>query len=77
MKKLVKILLIVGGLNWGIIGLTGKNLVCGIFCKLGGCAMDGSFGLERIVYILVGIAALLAIKCCISKDSDGGCCGGN
>lgn len=47
------ILLIVGGLNWGLVGLANFDLVAAIFG-------EGS-GLSRIVYILVGVAALIAL----------------
>ncbi|MFH1430666.1 MAG: DUF378 domain-containing protein [Candidatus Uhrbacteria bacterium] len=57
---LVWILLFVGGLNWGLVGLFQWNLVDTIF---------GSIAwLERLIYILVGLAALYSIKhvgkCC-------------
>jgi uncharacterized protein len=43
------VLVIVGGLNWGLIGLFGFNLVSTIF---------GSMAwLEKTVYILVGLSA--------------------
>lgn len=42
-------LLLVGGLNWGLVGLFDFNLVSMIF---------GSTGLENIVYILVGASAV-------------------
>jgi uncharacterized membrane protein YuzA (DUF378 family) len=44
------ILLIVGGLNWGLVGVADFNLVAAIFG-------DGS-ALSRIVYVLVGLSAL-------------------
>ena len=44
------VLLIVGGLNWGLVGLFGFDLVAALFG-------DGS-AFSRIVYILVGLAAL-------------------
>lgn len=47
------ILVIVGGLNWGLIGLLDFNLVAAIFG-------EGS-ALSRIIYILVGLAALYTI----------------
>ncbi len=44
------ILLIIGGLNWGLVGFFGFNLVDTIF---------GSFAIgARIVYALVGLSAL-------------------
>jgi len=48
-------LVIIGGLNWGLIGLFDFNLVAAIFG-------EGS-ALSRIVYILVGISALLSLGC--------------
>jgi uncharacterized membrane protein YuzA (DUF378 family) len=47
------ILVIVGGLNWGLVGLLDFNLVTAIFG-------EGS-ALSRIIYILVGLAALYTI----------------
>jgi uncharacterized membrane protein YuzA (DUF378 family) len=43
------ILIIVGGLNWGLVGLFDVNLVTTLF---------GATALTRIVYILVGLSAL-------------------
>ncbi|MFW6076486.1 MAG: DUF378 domain-containing protein [Hyphomicrobiales bacterium] len=44
------ILVIVGGLNWGLVGLLDWNLVAAIFGP-------GSF-LSRTVYTLVGLSAI-------------------
>jgi hypothetical protein len=49
----VAILLIVGGLNWGLVGLFNYNLVTTL---LGAWPI-----VERAVYVLVGIAALLKL----------------
>jgi len=46
---LTLVLVIVGGLNWGLVGLFGFDLVAAIFGP-------GS-ALARIVYILVGLSA--------------------
>jgi len=46
-------LVFVGALNWGLIGLFGFNLVTMLF---------GSWmGVENLVYILVGLSAVLEI----------------
>jgi uncharacterized protein len=52
------VLAIIGGLNWGLVGLFNFNLVYAIF---------GSIAwLERLIYIVVGLAALyLAIVAAI------------
>jgi uncharacterized membrane protein YuzA (DUF378 family) len=53
MKKLdvaAAVLLVVGGLNWGLVGAAQFDLVATLFG-------DGS-ALSRIVYLLVGVSAL-------------------
>lgn len=47
--------MIIGALNWGLIGLFNFDLVATIF---GGTAAIGS----KIVYILVGLCGLISIK---------------
>lgn len=47
------IILIVGGINWGLVGVFDFNLVTKITA--------GSITIERIVYILVGLSSLYAI----------------
>ena len=44
------VLLVVGGLNWGVVGLTGSDLVGALFGELSPAS--------RAVYVLVGLAAL-------------------
>ena len=44
------LLLIVGGLNWGLVGLFDFDLVAALFGEMS--------ALSRIVYALVGISAL-------------------
>ncbi|PIR21006.1 MAG: DUF378 domain-containing protein [Deltaproteobacteria bacterium CG11_big_fil_rev_8_21_14_0_20_47_16] len=72
------ILVIVGALNWGLVGFFDFNLVSYIFG-------DASMA-SRAVYGLVGIAGLLKLftcvkkcpACCKGKDGDkGGTCCGN
>jgi uncharacterized membrane protein YuzA (DUF378 family) len=41
------IILIIGGINWGLVGLFNVNIISGIFGNL----------LGRLIYIIVGIAA--------------------
>ena len=43
-------LLVVGGLNWGVVGATGSDLVGTIFGSLS--------PVSRAIYLLVGVAAL-------------------
>ncbi|MFH1972294.1 MAG: DUF378 domain-containing protein [archaeon] len=53
------VLVIVGGLNWGLVGLFNFDLVATIF---GSIAL-----LQSLVYILVGIAALYTIYFVVKK----------
>jgi len=50
MDVLAAVLLVVGGLNWGVVGVTGSDLVGAIFGDLS--------PISRVVYILVGLSAL-------------------
>lgn len=47
---IIAILLLVGGLNWGLVGLLKFDLVAAIFGEMS--------ALSRIVYSLVGLAAI-------------------
>ncbi len=51
--RIATILVIIGGINWGLVGLFEFNLVDAVFG-------EGSAG-SRVVYVLVGISALIAI----------------
>lgn len=77
LRKIRKVLLIVGGLNWGLVGIgmflnTNLNVVNML---LGSWPM-----IEAIVYILVGLAAILKIvgcrcaKCKAAEASCASCC---
>jgi uncharacterized membrane protein YuzA (DUF378 family) len=47
------VLLIVGGLNWGMVGLFGVDVVASFF--------GADSALTRLIYTLVGVAALYSI----------------
>jgi uncharacterized membrane protein YuzA (DUF378 family) len=57
------LLVIVGGINWGLIGLADFNLVAAIF--------GDSSPLSRIIYILVGLSALWQIMPLLKGFSGG------
>ena len=59
------ILLIVGGLNWGLVGAFNFDLVAYLFGAM--------TPLARVVYVLVGVAALIMALASCGK----GCCGGS
>lgn len=50
------ILLIIGGLNWGLVGVANFNFVSWLFATMP--------VLQHIIYILVGLAALWQIVQC-------------
>jgi len=57
LEIIASILLLIGGLNWGLVGLFEFNLVDVIF---GHASL-----LSRLIYILVGASAVFkAFKCC-------------
>ena len=53
LNAIALVLIIVGGINWGLVGLLDFNLVSALF--------NVDSWLSNLVYILVGIAALYAI----------------
>lgn len=66
--KVSWLLVLVGALNWGLVGAFNWNLVNAL---LGNWPM-----VERVVYILVGLSALmmLCMKKCKMCCKDGGAC---
>lgn len=58
--KIALLLVIIGAINWLLIGLFSFNLVEAIF---GGFSI-----LSRIIYTLVGISGLWSIKLLLKKD---------
>lgn len=60
-RTIAIILLIIGGLNWGLVGLFDVDLVAGIFGR--------GTTLARIVYILVGLAAVVKIALLLDRSS--------
>ncbi len=61
--KICLILAIIGGLNWGSIGLFGFDIVAWIF---GG--QNAIF--SRIIYTLVGLAAIWCISLLFRSESE-------
>lgn len=63
--KICTILIIVGGINWGLVGLFNFNAV--------GWLLGGSASLlSRAVFVLVGVAAICAIPSLFSQDQQQG-----
>jgi uncharacterized membrane protein YuzA (DUF378 family) len=59
LKNLVVLLLIIGGLNWGLVGLMNLDLVQSLFGSMP--------SLVRAVYLLVGAAGVLALVPLVTK----------
>lgn len=58
--KIALLLIVIGAINWGLIGLFNFNLVDTIF---------GTASLiSRIIYVLVGISGLWGIKLLFDKN---------
>ena len=62
LNKIALVLLIIGGLNWGLVGIFNFDLVAFIFGA-------GSL-LARAVYVLVAIGAVVAIPMLLSDDAN-------
>lgn len=62
MDKIALILAIVGGLNWGSIGIFGFDIVAFLF---GGA----DSAMSRVIYTLVGLAAVWCISL-LFRESD-------
>jgi len=58
--KIALVLVIIGAINWGLIGIFNFNLVETIF--------GGFSALSRIIYILVGISGLWCIRLIFDND---------
>ena len=55
------ILLVIGGLNWGLVGIAGIDVVMAIF---------GAGIISQIIYILVGLSAIyVAVMAAMGKQS--------
>jgi uncharacterized membrane protein YuzA (DUF378 family) len=67
-------LLIIGGINWGLVGI-------GMLASRNWNIVNLIFGnvmwLEAVIYLLVGLAALgMLMKCCCKKCKKGKCADG-
>ena len=58
------VLVVVGGLNWGLVGVADFDLVATIFGDMS--------AISRIVYTLVGVAAIYAISFFGKLNDDAG-----
>jgi len=49
----VAVLLIIGGLNWGLVGFFGFNMIGALF--------GGAIDIERIIYAFIGLSGIYEI----------------
>ena len=72
MHMISKILVIIGGVNWGLIGI--GMLLGGMNWNVVHLIFGFVPVLEAIVYLLVGISAVMMIFGCKCGKCKGGCC---
>ncbi|HEY8445423.1 MAG TPA: DUF378 domain-containing protein [Bacilli bacterium] len=60
LQKIALVVVIIGALNWGLIGLFGFDLVAFIFDNI-------SEVISRIIYVLVGVAGVISISCLFNR----------
>lgn len=65
LDRIALCLAILGGINWGCVGLFNFDFVAGIF---GGQAAVGS----RIIYVVIAVAALWCIRALFYGDEESG-----
>ena len=69
MTKVAMILLVVGGLNWGLVGIFNFDLVNWLFVSL-----INVVALAKIVYIVVGISAVYVLVTVVCPCCKSGSC---
>ena len=62
LNKITLFLIIIGGLNWGLVGLLNFDLVAAIFGEMS--------VLSRIIYTLVGASALYQIVPLVTANGE-------
>jgi len=61
LQKIALIVVIIGALNWGLIGLFNFNIIAFIFDSV-------SVVISRIIYALVGVAGIICISALFISD---------
>ncbi len=65
MDTIALILIIIGALNWGLVGIFQYDLIAGIFGGMSGVV-------SRILYTLVGLAGIWSIKFLFRREREEG-----
>jgi len=63
MDRIALILAIIGGLNWGSVGIFGFDMIAALFGGTG-------TGVARVIYTLIGLSALWCISL-LFRERDG------
>lgn len=63
MDTIALILIIIGALNWGLVGIFQYDLIAGIFGSMSNVA-------ARILYTLVGLAGIWSIKFLFHRERE-------
>lgn len=66
LSRLALALVIIGALNWLLVGLFEWDLVTALF---GGDVLRSSSGLSRVIYTIVGLAGIYAISFFIKENA--------
>lgn len=72
MYIIAKVLVIIGGVNWGLVGA--GMLLGGANWNVVNMIFGSMPTVEGIVYILVGLSAVMMIFCCKCGKCKEGCC---
>lgn len=73
LSTIVFVLLIVGALNWGLVGL--GYLMGGADWNVVRMLLGSWMKVEAIVYVLVGLAGVYKLAICSKGCAGGSCCG--
>lgn len=60
LQKISLVIVIIGALNWGLVGIFDFNLIAFIFDSI-------SVVISRIIYALVGVAGVVCISCLFDR----------
>ncbi len=70
LAKVAKVLLVVGGLNWGLVGV---GMLMGSYWNLVNMIFGSMPTLEAVVYVLVGVSAVVKLYGCRCAKCQAAC----
>ena len=57
--KIICALMVIGAINWGLVGAFDWNLVSTIFGEMS--------AVSRVIYVLVGLSGVMTVVCCFKE----------